>query len=153
MAHDAADVDARTIGYVEAHGTATPIGDPIEIEGLTRAFRRHTEDRGFCAIGSLKSNVGHLVTAAGAAGVIKTALTLHREQIPPTIGYASPNPQIDFDATPFVPAARAMNWPRGDAPRRAGVSAFGFGGTNAHVVLQEAPPAPFRLPLPGRSRS
>ena len=146
MAHDAADVDARTIGYVEAHGTATPIGDPIEIEGLTRAFRRHTEDRGFCAIGSLKSNVGHLVTAAGAAGVIKTALTLHREQIPPTIGYASPNPQIDFDATPFVPAARAMNWPRGDAPRRAGVSAFGFGGTNAHVVLQEAPPAPSPSP-------
>lgn len=146
MAHDAADVDARTIGYVEAHGTATPIGDPIEIEGLTRAFRRHTDDRGFCAIGSLKSNVGHLVTAAGAAGVIKTALSLHRGRIPPTIGYASPNPQIDFDATPFVPAARTVDWPRGAAPRRAGVSAFGFGGTNAHVVLQEAPPAPVSSP-------
>ncbi|MGN6153292.1 MAG: amino acid adenylation domain-containing protein [Lysobacteraceae bacterium] len=139
LAHDAAGVDARSIGYVEAHGTATPIGDPIEIDGLTRAFRRHTADTGFCAIGSVKSNVGHLVTAAGAAGLIKTALALHRETLPPTIGYAKPNPQIDFDATPFVPQATRAAWPRGEAPRRAGVSAFGFGGTNAHVVVEEAP--------------
>ena len=139
MAHDAAGVDARSIGYLEAHGTATPIGDPIEIDGLTRAFRRHTTDTGFCAIGSVKSNVGHLVTAAGAAGLIKTALALHRETLPPTIGYARPNPQIDFDATPFVPQATLAAWPRGDVPRRAGVSAFGFGGTNAHVIVEEAP--------------
>ena len=141
MAQDAAGVDARSIGYVEAHGTATPIGDPIEIDGLTRAFRRHTADSGFCAIGSVKSNVGHLVTAAGAAGLIKTALALHRETLPPTIGYARPNPQIDFDATPFVPQATLAAWPRGAAPRRAGVSAFGFGGTNAHVIVEEAPVA------------
>ena len=139
LAHDAAGVDARSIGYVEAHGTATPIGDPIEIDGLTRAFRRHTADTGFCAIGSVKSNVGHLVTAAGAAGLIKTALALHRETLPPTIGYVRPNPQIEFDATPFVPQAMLAAWPRGNAPRRAGVSAFGFGGTNAHVVVEEAP--------------
>ena len=141
MAHDAAGVDARSISYVEAHGTATPIGDPIEVAGLTRAFRRHTDDRGFCGIGSLKSNVGHLVTAAGAAGLIKTALALHRETLPPTIGYARPNPQIDFESSPFVPQAALQAWPRTAQPRRAGVSAFGFGGTNAHVVLQEAPPA------------
>lgn len=146
MAHDSAGIDARSISYIEAHGTATPIGDPIEVAGLTRAFRRHTGDRGFCGIGSLKSNVGHLVTAAGAAGLIKTALALHRETLPPTIGYARPNPQIDFDASPFVPQAALQAWPRGAQPRRAGVSAFGFGGTNAHVVLQEAPLATAAAP-------
>jgi amino acid adenylation domain-containing protein len=141
MAHDNAGIDARSISYVEAHGTATPIGDPIEVTGLTRAFRRHTDDTGFCGIGSLKSNVGHLVTAAGAAGLIKTSMALHRETLPPTIGYARPNPQIDFAASPFVPQAALKAWPRTAAPRRAGVSAFGFGGTNAHVVVQEAPAA------------
>ena len=146
MAHDSAGVDARSISYIEAHGTATPIGDPIEVAGLTRAFRRHTEDRGFCGIGSLKSNVGHLVTAAGAAGLIKTALALHRETLPPTIGYKRPNPQIDFETSPFVPQAALQAWPRGAQPRRAGVSAFGFGGTNAHVVLQEAPLATAAVP-------
>lgn len=146
MAHDAAGIDARSVSYVEAHGTATPIGDPIEVAGLTRAFRRHTDDRGFCGIGSLKSNVGHLVTAAGAAGLIKTALALHRETLPPTIGYARPNPQIDFESSPFVPQAALQAWPRTAQPRRAGVSAFGFGGTNAHVVLQEAPLAPAAAP-------
>ena len=148
MAHDAAGVDARSISYVEAHGTATPIGDPIEVEGLARAFARHTADTGFCGIGSLKSNVGHLVTAAGAAGVIKTALALHHEHLPPTINFTAPNPQIDFGATPFVPQARAAAWPRGAVPRRAGVSAFGFGGTNAHVVLQEAPLREAATPSP-----
>ncbi len=146
MAHDSAGIDARSISYVEAHGTATPIGDPIEVAGLTRAFRRHTDDRGFCGIGSLKSNVGHLVTAAGAAGLIKTALALHRETLPPTISYARPNPQIDFEASPFVPQAALQAWPRSAQPRRAGVSAFGFGGTNAHVVLQEAPLAAAAAP-------
>ncbi|BDU16073.1 polyketide synthase [Lysobacter auxotrophicus] len=143
LAHDKAGVDARTIGYVEAHGTATPLGDPIEIEGLTRAFRRTTRDAGFCRIGSLKSNVGHMVTAAGAAGVIKTALSLHEKRIPASIHFESPNPTIDFASTPFVVNARMSAWEReGDAPRRAGVSSFGLGGTNAHAVLEEAPLLP-----------
>ena len=143
LAHDKAGVDARSITYVEAHGTATPLGDPIEIEGLTRAFRRGTQDSGFCRIGSLKSNVGHMVTAAGAAGVIKTALSLHEKRIPASIHFESPNPTIDFASTPFVVNARMSAWDRdGDAPRRAGVSSFGLGGTNAHAVLEEAPPMP-----------
>jgi len=152
-AHDAAGIDARTISYVEAHGTATPLGDPIEIEGLTRAFRRHTEDRGFCAIGSLKSNVGHLVIAAGAASVIKTALALSRRTLPPSIGFEAPNAAIDFASSPFRVQAALGPWPepgRGQR-RRAGVSSFGFGGTNAHVVLEEAPapppPAPSARPV------
>ena len=139
LAHDRAGIDARSISYLEAHGTATPLGDPIEIEGLTRAFRRHTQDKGFCAIGSLKSNVGHLVVAAGAASLIKTSLALHRRTLPPTIGFGKPNPHIDFAASPFVPQSRLSDWPQASGPRRAGVSAFGFGGTNAHVVLEEAP--------------
>jgi amino acid adenylation domain-containing protein len=139
-AHDAAGVDARTISYVEAHGTATPLGDPIEIEGLTRAFRRHTQDSGFCAIGSLKSNVGHMVVAAGVASLIKTSLALSRGVLPPSIGFTAPNPQIDFDSTPFRVQTTLVPWTDPAGPRRAGVSAFGFGGTNAHVVLQEAPP-------------
>lgn len=139
LAHDRAGIDARSISYLEAHGTATPLGDPIEIEGLTRAFRRHTQDKGFCAIGSLKSNVGHLVIAAGAASLIKTSLALHRRTLPPTIGFDKPNPHIDFAASPFVPQSRLSDWSQASGPRRAGVSAFGFGGTNAHVVLEEAP--------------
>jgi len=143
LAHDKAGVDARSITYVEAHGTATPLGDPIEIEGLTRAFRRSTHESGFCRIGSLKSNVGHMVTAAGAAGVIKTALSLHGKRIPASIHFESPNPTIDFASTPFVVNARMSDWINdGDAPRRAGVSSFGLGGTNAHAVLEEAPPLP-----------
>ncbi len=141
-AHDAAGIDARTVSYIEAHGTATPLGDPIEIEGLTRAFSRHTVDRGFCAIGSLKSNVGHLVIAAGAAGLIKTSLALSRHTLPPSIGFDRANPNIDFSRTPFRVQTTRSTWPGGDGPRRAGVSAFGFGGTNAHVVLEEAPALP-----------
>ncbi|WP_342315191.1 amino acid adenylation domain-containing protein [Lysobacter sp. FW306-1B-D06B] len=143
LAHDRAGIDARSISYVEAHGTATPLGDPIEVEGLTRAFRRGTHDTGFCRIGSLKSNVGHMVTAAGAAGVIKTALALHEKRIPATIHFEAPNPTIDFASTPFVVNARMSAWDNeGDAPRRAGVSSFGLGGTNAHAVLEEAPLLP-----------
>lgn len=136
-----AGVDARSISYVETHGTATPMGDPIEVEGLTQAFRGDTADTGFCRIGSLKSNVGHLVIAAGAAGVIKTALSLAREQLPPSIHFDTPHPAIDFATSPFVVNTALTPWPRGPMPRRAGVSAFGIGGTNAHVVLEEAPPA------------
>src|SRR5262249_59500944 len=99
-AHEAAGIDPRSLSYVEAHGTATPLGDPIEIEGLTRAFRRRTQDTGFCAIGSLKTNVGHLVIAAGAASLIKTALALHRRTLPPSIHLAQPSPQIHFPPSP-----------------------------------------------------
>ena len=139
MAHREAGVDARTISYVEAHGTATPLGDPVEIEALTRAFRASTDETGFCRIGSLKSNIGHMVTAAGAGGMIKTALALHTGQLPATIHYKTPNPHIDFASSPFVVNASLSAWPRGETPRRAGVSNFGVGGTNAHAVLEEAP--------------
>src|SRR3546814_50641 len=134
-----ANVDARSICYVEAHGTATPLADPIEIEGLTKAFRRQTAGAGFCRIGSAKSNVGHLVIAAGATGVIKTALSLQQRCIPASLHFNEPNPSIDFAASPFVVNAAMTAWPDGDAPRRAGVSALGVGGTNAHVVMEQAP--------------
>ena len=139
---DAAGVEPRSISYVETHGTATPLGDPVELEGLTRAFRRSTEDKGFCRIGSLKSNVGHMVIAAGAAGVIKTALSLAAEKLPPSIHFDCPNPAIDFANSPFVVNDQLMCWPRTAEPRRAGVSSFGVGGTNAHVVMEEAPLVP-----------
>jgi len=141
-AHSNAGIDARTLSYIEAHGTATPLGDPIEIEGLTRAFRQHTADRGFCAIGSLKSNIGHLIIAAGAASLIKTSLALARRTIPPSIGFQRANPKIDFENSPFRVQSTLEPW-AGAGPRRAGVSSFGFGGTNCHVVLEEAPtPSP-----------
>jgi amino acid adenylation domain-containing protein len=135
-----AGVDARSIGYVEAHGTATPLGDPVEIEALTKAYRRHTADQGFCRIGSVKSNMGHLVIAAGATGMMKTALALERELLPASLHYTAPNPKLALDRSPFVVNAANTAWPRGSAARLAGVSAFGVGGTNAHVVLEEAPP-------------
>ena len=134
-----AGVEARSISYVETHGTATPMGDPIEVEGLTRAYAAHTADAGFCTIGSLKSNVGHMVTAAGAAGLIKAALSMHAEAIPASLHYESPNPAIDFDASPFRVNDQLRPWPREATPRRAGVSSFGVGGTNAHVIIEEAP--------------
>ncbi len=134
-----AGVDARSISYVETHGTATPMGDPVEIEALTQAYARHTLDKGFCAIGSVKSNVGHLIMAAGATGLIKTALALQSECIPPSLHFDTPNPAIDFSATPFVVNNRLLPWPRTGVPRRAGVSSFGVGGTNAHVIVEEAP--------------
>ncbi|QSI31079.1 amino acid adenylation domain-containing protein [Variovorax sp. RKNM96] len=135
----AADVDAQSIGYVEAHGTATPMGDPIEVEALAVAYAEHTDARGYCTLGSLKSNVGHMVTAAGAAGLIKAALSLHHEVMVPTVHFNAPNPTIDFARTPFFVSNALQPWPRADLPRRAGVSSFGVGGTNAHVVLEEAP--------------
>ena len=149
-AHADAGVDPRTISYVEAHGTATPLGDPIELQALTHAFRSRTGDLGFCGVGSIKSNFGHTVIAAGVAGVIKTALALSHEEIPPTLFYRAPNPKIDFAGSPFRVVAALTPWPRGDAPRRAGVSSFGVGGTNAHVVLEEAPPPP--SPAPHRAK-
>lgn len=134
-----AEVDAGTVGMVEAHGTGTVLGDPIEVEALTRAFRRHTDRRQYCAIGTLKSNIGHLDVAAGVAGIIKAALSLHHERIPPSVNFSSPNPQIDFESSPFFVNTELHEWPRAGEPRRAGVSSFGFGGTNAHLVLEEAP--------------
>ncbi len=146
---DSAGIDARSVSYVEAHGTATPLGDPVEVAALTRAFRRDTDDAGFCTLGSVKSNTGHLVIAAGATGVIKTALALVRERIPGTAHFTRPNPKIDFDGSPFVVRPAAWAWPREAAPRRAGVSSFGVGGTNAHVVMEEAPPLPQRAGVSG----
>ena len=150
MAQADAGVDPRSVSYVETHGTATPLGDPIEVEALTRTFRRGTADRGFCGIGSVKSNVGHLVIAAGATGLIKTALSLHNEVLPPTIHFQSPNPGLRLEQSPFYVVDRLTPWKRGGSPRRAGVSAFGVGGTNAHVVVEEAPPA--EPSGPGRPR-
>ncbi len=136
-----ARVAADSIGYIEAHGTATPLGDPIEIAALTRAFRQTTERTGFCAIGSLKTNVGHLGVAAGIAGLIKTVLALEHGTIPPSLHFRAPNPRIDFAGSPFYVNDRLAPWPRQSSPRRAGVSSFGMGGTNAHAVLEEAPAA------------
>jgi len=140
MALASAGVSPRDISYVEAHGTATPLGDPIELEGLTQAFRRGTDDTGYCAIGSLKSNVGHLVMAAGAAGVIKTALALSERRLPPSLHFASANPRLNLARSPFVVNDALRPWQTAGGPLRAGVSSFGVGGTNAHVILEEAPP-------------
>lgn len=141
LAQALADTPARTISYVEAHGTGTRLGDPIEIAALDRAFGLDTQDRGFCAIGSAKGNVGHLETAAGVAGFIKTVLALAHREIPPSLHFERPNSEIDFTRTPFFVNTARRAW-AGDAPRRAGVSSFGMGGTNAHLVLEEAPPQP-----------
>ena len=139
LAHREANISARSISYVEAHGTATPIGDPIEINALQQAFADSTSATGFCAIGSVKSNLGHLTAAAGVAGFIKTCLALKHAQIPPSLHFDTPNANINFASTPFYVADKLQAWSAGRSPRRAGVSAFGVGGTNAHVVLQEAP--------------
>ena len=141
MAQADAGVEAKSLSYVETHGTATPLGDPIEVEALSRTFRRSTADRAFCGIGSVKSNFGHLTIAAGGAGFIKTALALHHELLPPTIHFVSPNPALNLAESPFYVVDKLTPWRRGIAPRLAGVSAFGVGGTNAHVVLEEAPEA------------
>ncbi|HMP76777.1 MAG TPA: amino acid adenylation domain-containing protein [Kiritimatiellia bacterium] len=147
MAQAAAGVRPEEVSYIEAHGTGTPLGDPIEVAGLTEAFRAGgSTGTGFCALGTGKTNVGHLDVAAGATGVIKTILQFQHEQIPPLLHYTAPNPRIDFASSPFVPVANTMPWPRGDRPRIAGVSAFGVGGTNAHVVMQEPPPRAPRAP-------
>ncbi|AKT36703.1 hybrid non-ribosomal peptide synthetase/type I polyketide synthase [Chondromyces crocatus] len=140
-AQKAAGVDADSVGFVEAHGTATALGDLIEVSALTRAFRRHTDRRNYCALGSLKGNIGHTGATAGVAGLIKAALSLQHGVIPPTLHFDRPNPNLDLDTSPFYVNSEARPWPSGTTPRRAGVSAFGVGGTNAHVILEE-PPAP-----------
>jgi amino acid adenylation domain-containing protein len=144
MALEHARLSARSIGYVEAHGTGTSLGDPIEVAALTRAWREDTADSQFCGIGSVKSNLGHMAAGAGVVGLIKAALSLHREVIPGTLHYRRPNPQIDFANTPFKVVAQNQPWPRAAEARRAAVSSFGVGGTNAHVVIEEAPAAALR---------
>lgn len=134
-----AGVDADTISYIEAHGTATDLGDSIEMLALTNAFRATARASHFCAIGSVKTNVGHLETAAGIAGLIKTALALHHKLVPPSLHFERPNPKIDFANSPFYVNTKLSEWKAGPAPRRAGVSSFGIGSTNAHVILEEAP--------------
>src|SRR5262249_24583369 len=138
-AHAVSGIDPETITYVEAHGTGTRLGDPIEIAGLTDAFRRRTAKKGFCAIGSIKTNVGHLDAAAGVAGLIKVVLTLEHAQIPPSLHFREPNPEIDFVNSPFFVNTEVRSWNPVGFPRRAGVSSFGIGGTNAHIVLEQAP--------------
>ena len=155
-----ADIDAGSIGYVECHGTGTPVGDPIEIAALTRAFRESTNEVGYCRVGSVKSNIGHLDTAAGVASLIKAALSLEHGQIPPTLNFEAPNPAIAFDGSPFVVASELQTWDTGAEPRRAGVNSLGVGGTNAFCILQQAPPRdastkddrPHALVLSARSR-
>lgn len=142
MAHAQAGLSADAITYVEAHGTGTPVGDPIEVSGLTRAFRVTTSKRGFCALGAVKANVGHLEAAAGVTGLIKTALMLRHRTLVPTPHFTAANPHIDFARTPFEVQTRLEPWSSPGPPLRAGVSAFGVGGTNAHVVLEEAPTRP-----------
>jgi acyl transferase domain-containing protein/glutamate-1-semialdehyde aminotransferase len=141
MAQAYADFHPETIGYIEAHGTGTVLGDPIEVAALTQAFRLQTNATQFCAIGSIKANIGHLADAAGVVGLIKTALALSHQQLPPSINFETPNPKLDLEHSPFYVSTKLLPWPEGNSPRRAGVSSFGVGGTNVHIVLEEAPPA------------
>jgi acyl transferase domain-containing protein/aryl carrier-like protein len=134
-----AEVEPETISYIEAHGTGTTLGDPIEIAALTQAFRASTDKKGYCAIGSVKTNVGHLDAAAGITGLIKAVLALDRQLLPPSLNFDAPNPEIDFENSPFYVNTELSEWKANGSPRRAGVSSFGFGGTNAHVILAEAP--------------
>lgn len=140
MAQQTAGVDARSIGYIEAHGTATPLGDPIELAALEKAFRTQTEDKDFCVIGTAKANVGHLDIAAGVTGLIHAAHVVRHGRFPATLHFKKPNVNFDLRNSPFRVYANATDWERETYPRRAGVSSFGVGGTNAHVILEEPPP-------------
>ncbi|WP_261556809.1 type I polyketide synthase [Frankia tisae] len=155
-AHAAAGVDADSIGYVEAHGTGTPVGDPIEVSALTQAFTRSTGRRGSCLLGSVKTNIGHLDAAAGIAGLIKTVLAVETGVVPPSLHFNQPNPLLDLDAGPFRVVTSPTDWPVGPLgrPRRAGVSSFGVGGTNVHLVVEQAPPPTEQPPAeqPRRAR-
>jgi len=136
-----AGVPPRSVTYVEAHGTGTHLGDPIEVAALSRAYGEGSDERGWCALGSVKSNIGHLSQGAGVVAVIKTVLAMEHGLIPASLNYETPNPAIDFETSPFYVNAALSVWNRDSSPRRAGISSFGIGGTNAHVVLEE-PPAP-----------
>ena len=133
-----AGVTPDSIGLVEAHGTGTALGDPIEIEALHQVFRSATEAKRFCALGSLKSNIGHLNTVSGVAGLIKASMAVKTGEIPPTLNFNTPNPKIDFDNSPFFVPTKLAKW-TGQERRRAGVSSFGIGGTNTHIIIEEPP--------------
>ena len=137
-----ADTPADTVDYVECHGTGTYLGDPIEVAAMTEAFRETTDQTGFCRIGSVKTNIGHLDTAAGVASLIKVALSLHHKEMPPSLGFEAPNPTIDFETSPFAVNAALTPWQSRGHPRRGAVNSLGVGGTNAHAILQEAPERP-----------
>ena len=143
-----AGVEAETITYVEAHGTGTILGDPIEVGGLTQAFRHWTNKKNFCALGSVKSNVGHLQIASGIVGFIKSVLCLHHKTLVPTLHFEQPNPQIDFPNTPFYVNTSLKAWHTNGTPRRAGVNSLGIGGANVHVILEEAPARQQEKPQP-----
>ena len=143
-----ARVEPETIGLVEAHGSGTPLGDPIEVAALTRAWRASTDRRGFSALGSIKTNIGHTDAAAGVSGLIKAVLALENGRIPPSLGFETPNPALALEQSPFYVPTAARDWPAGETPRRAAVSSLGIGGTNAHIVLEEAPAVP--APSPSR---
>jgi len=134
-----AGVEPDSIGLFEAHGTGTQVGDPIELAAITQAYRKRTEARGFCALGSLKTNIGHLDTAAGVAGLIKVASALEHRELPPSLHFERPNPIIDFASSPFFVNTEVRPWKQGAGPRRAAISSLGVGGTNAHAILEEAP--------------
>jgi amino acid adenylation domain-containing protein len=146
LAQAFAGVSPETISYIEAHGTATALGDPIEIAGLSQVFRTATDARQFCALGSVKGNIGHCDAASGVTSLIKTALAFYNEKIPPSINCEQINPALHIEESPFFINTELRPWPRGEAPRRAGVSSFGVGGTNAHMVLEEAPALPATSP-------
>jgi amino acid adenylation domain-containing protein len=139
MAQALAGVSPETIGYVEAHGTGTPLGDPIEMAALTKAFRAHTHAKQFCAVGTAKTNVGHLDIAAGITGLIHAVHVVRDGVFPATLHFQKPNPKLDLENSPFYLNSKSKQWTQSARPRRAGVSAFGVGGTNAHVVLEQAP--------------
>jgi phthiocerol/phenolphthiocerol synthesis type-I polyketide synthase E len=133
-------VNPETISYIDAHGTGTDLGDPIEIAALTKAYRSYTQKKNFCGIGSVKTNIGHLVTAGGVASLIKTVLSMQHRLLPPSLNFENPNRKIDFINSPFYVHTKLTSWQSGGSPLRAGVSSFGIGGTNTHVIVEEAPP-------------
>ena len=139
-----ADLTPDTVTYIETHGTGTSLGDPIEVEALINVFGEYTDKKQFCRIGAVKTNVGHLESAAGVAGIIKVLMMMRHEQIPPSLNFNTPNPVINFEESPLIVAAELSEWKRKDdkTPLRAGVSAFGFGGANAHIILEEPPILP-----------
>lgn len=140
---EVARVDPATISYIEAHGTGTNLGDPIEVAGLTRAYRRYTDKTNYCGIGSVKTNIGHLVSAGGVASMIKTLLAMQHRTLPASLNFDSPNPKIDFANSPFYVVSQTKAWqPVGGDLLRAGISSFGIGGTNAHLIVEEAPQLP-----------
>ncbi|MGD6960810.1 SDR family NAD(P)-dependent oxidoreductase [Fictibacillus phosphorivorans] len=134
-----ANIDPGTISYIETHGTGTMIGDPIELRGLTKVFREYTSEKQFCGVGSVKTNIGHLLSAAGIASFIKVVLSLKNKQIPPTLNCETPNTRFDFEHSPFYPVTELKDWKEKRSSRYAGISSFGFGGTNAHIILSETP--------------